>query len=225
MSKVDKGTDDLLFFADEGGAWQVGVDWRNVLPAWFRVLSATVGPSEYAQRITTVLKHYYKHGRICSPLRATLRRPRNAWLYWNASPPQRYLCCIGAFSFRSIEQSGFGSGLCPSMTSEYDSTIHCCNQVNPLFTKQISPRLADIESHPVFQVSRLSTRCAGREWKSCHPPLSDRTDSQGRFVHTSGICLAASAKESDRGLSSARSRGRRGEPCRPSIPFPMRLSG
>jgi hypothetical protein len=35
-----------------------------VLPAWFRVLSATTGPSDYAQRITTVLKRHYKHGRI-----------------------------------------------------------------------------------------------------------------------------------------------------------------
>jgi hypothetical protein len=40
------------------------VDWENVLPAWFRVLSATAGPSEYAQRITTVLKRHYEHGRI-----------------------------------------------------------------------------------------------------------------------------------------------------------------
>jgi hypothetical protein len=39
------------------------VDWENVLPAWFRVLSATAGPSDYAQRITTVLNRHYKHGR------------------------------------------------------------------------------------------------------------------------------------------------------------------
>lgn len=36
--------------ADEGGSWKVGVEWESVLPAWFRVLSATVGPAEYAQR-------------------------------------------------------------------------------------------------------------------------------------------------------------------------------
>jgi hypothetical protein len=31
--KVDECNDDILFFADEGGSWQVGVDWENVLPA------------------------------------------------------------------------------------------------------------------------------------------------------------------------------------------------
>jgi hypothetical protein len=55
LSKIDEGTDDILFFADEGGSWQIGVHWENVLPAWFRVLSATAGPSEYARRITTFI--------------------------------------------------------------------------------------------------------------------------------------------------------------------------
>jgi hypothetical protein len=64
LSKIDEGTDDILFFADEGGSWEVGVDWENVLPAWFKVLSATAGPSEYTQGITTVLERHYKHGRI-----------------------------------------------------------------------------------------------------------------------------------------------------------------
>lgn len=27
---------DVIFFADEGGSWQVGVDWERVLPPWFR---------------------------------------------------------------------------------------------------------------------------------------------------------------------------------------------
>jgi len=40
------------------------VDWKKVLPAWFRALSATAGPSEYAQRIATLLNRHYKHGRV-----------------------------------------------------------------------------------------------------------------------------------------------------------------
>jgi hypothetical protein len=59
LGKIDECTDDILFFADEGGSWQVGVDRENVLPAWFRVLSATAGPSEYARSITTLLKRHY----------------------------------------------------------------------------------------------------------------------------------------------------------------------
>ena len=35
-----------------------------MLPVWFKVLSATAGPSEYARGITTVLKRHYKHGRV-----------------------------------------------------------------------------------------------------------------------------------------------------------------
>jgi len=64
LSKIDEGNDDILFFADEGGSWQVGVDWEKVLPAWFRVLSATAGPSEYAQRITTLPKRHHQYGWI-----------------------------------------------------------------------------------------------------------------------------------------------------------------
>jgi len=54
--------DDVIFFADEGGSWQVGVDWEKVLPAWMKVLSATAGPEEYAQRVTWVLEHHDRYG-------------------------------------------------------------------------------------------------------------------------------------------------------------------
>jgi len=64
LSKIDEGNDDILFFADEGGSWQVGVDWEELLPAWFRVLSATAGPSEYEERITTLLNRHHQYGRI-----------------------------------------------------------------------------------------------------------------------------------------------------------------
>jgi hypothetical protein len=64
LNQIDQCTDDILFFADEGGSWALGVDWENVLPAWFKVLSATAGPSEYAQRINTLLKRHYEYGRI-----------------------------------------------------------------------------------------------------------------------------------------------------------------
>ena len=64
LNQIDECTDDILFFADEGGSWAVGVDWENVLPAWFKVLSATAGSSEYAQRITTLLKRHDEYGRI-----------------------------------------------------------------------------------------------------------------------------------------------------------------
>jgi len=53
---------DVIVFADEGGSWQVGVDWEEVLPPWMKVLSATAGPEEYAQRVTWVLEHHDRYG-------------------------------------------------------------------------------------------------------------------------------------------------------------------
>jgi hypothetical protein len=34
-----------------------------VLPAWFKVLSLTAQPQEYAQRITAMLTRHYHYGR------------------------------------------------------------------------------------------------------------------------------------------------------------------
>ena len=63
LNHIDKGHDDVIFFADEGGSWQVGVDWAKVLPVWFKVLSATAEPEEYAERITALLCYHYGYGR------------------------------------------------------------------------------------------------------------------------------------------------------------------
>jgi len=63
LDHIDECRDDVIFFADEGGSWQVGVDWTKVLPVWFKVLSATAGPEEYAERITAMLSCHYSYGR------------------------------------------------------------------------------------------------------------------------------------------------------------------
>src|SRR5713226_8797221 len=63
LNHIDKGDGDVIFFADEGGSWQVGVDWARVLPVWFRLLSATAAPEEYANRITALLSCHYSYGR------------------------------------------------------------------------------------------------------------------------------------------------------------------
>jgi hypothetical protein len=61
LDHVDDCLDDIVFFADEAGSWQVGIDWENVLPAWFRALSTTAAPGEYAARITALLKNHYNY--------------------------------------------------------------------------------------------------------------------------------------------------------------------
>jgi hypothetical protein len=63
LNHIDECHDDVIFFGDEGGSWQVGVDWAKVLPVWFKVLSATAEPVEYAERISALLSCHYSYGR------------------------------------------------------------------------------------------------------------------------------------------------------------------
>jgi hypothetical protein len=63
LSHIDEGRADVIFFADEGGSWQVGVNWAEVLPVWFKALSATAEPDDYAKRIKEMLSRHYSYGR------------------------------------------------------------------------------------------------------------------------------------------------------------------
>jgi len=63
LDQIDECRVDIVFFADEAGSWQVGVDWETVLPAWFKVLSATTGPEEYASRVPSLLSRHYRYAR------------------------------------------------------------------------------------------------------------------------------------------------------------------
>ncbi len=55
LRHIDQGHDDIIFFADEAGSWQVGVDWREVLPAYFACLAGTAAPDEYGLRVKAVV--------------------------------------------------------------------------------------------------------------------------------------------------------------------------
>jgi hypothetical protein len=63
LGRFDDGDDRMVFFADEGRSWMVGVDWKRVLPAWFWVLSATADPAEYARRFETFVGRYCNYQR------------------------------------------------------------------------------------------------------------------------------------------------------------------
>ncbi len=58
LDSLEDGTGEGIFFAEEGGSWMVGVDWKKVLPAWFRVLAATAAPAEFAQRTEAMVRHH-----------------------------------------------------------------------------------------------------------------------------------------------------------------------
>jgi hypothetical protein len=61
---IDECNDDVVFFADEAGAWQIGVDWRTVLPAWFRCLAKTLEPADYARLVRKAIDDFEPHARV-----------------------------------------------------------------------------------------------------------------------------------------------------------------
>lgn len=60
---IDEAHGDVIFFADEGGAWAIGVDFRRVFPAWFRCLARSTSPDEYARRVVEVVDALEEHDR------------------------------------------------------------------------------------------------------------------------------------------------------------------
>ncbi|MFZ4580272.1 MAG: hypothetical protein ACOYOB_17960, partial [Myxococcota bacterium] len=63
LSQIDECRDDIVFFADEGGSWQAGVNWPAVIPAWCRCLAATATPEEYAAAVVKVIDEFARHDR------------------------------------------------------------------------------------------------------------------------------------------------------------------
>lgn len=58
LNEIDECRDDIIFFADEAGSWQVGVDWDKVIPCYFKSLAAVANPSEYAKCIISLVKNH-----------------------------------------------------------------------------------------------------------------------------------------------------------------------
>ena len=63
LRRIDECMDDIIFFADEGGSWQVGVDWRVVLPAYFQSLAATSEPKEFAEHSINTIEDFAEYDR------------------------------------------------------------------------------------------------------------------------------------------------------------------
>lgn len=60
---IDEYHDDVIFFADEAGSWQVGVDWEKVMPALFLCLARTTEPDDYARQVVQVVEEFDEHDR------------------------------------------------------------------------------------------------------------------------------------------------------------------
>ena len=58
LRQIDEDPDSVVFFADEAGSWQVGVNWRAALPAYFQCLAASSAGEEFAREVDRALADF-----------------------------------------------------------------------------------------------------------------------------------------------------------------------
>jgi hypothetical protein len=63
LHHIDECHDDVVFFADEGGSYEVFVDWKKVLPVYFAILAGAVTPEEYAGVISCLINDFVPYDR------------------------------------------------------------------------------------------------------------------------------------------------------------------
>lgn len=63
LRHIDEGQDDVIFFADEGSSWDVGVHWRVAFPAYFRCLAETATAEEFARTVDQAITDFADHDR------------------------------------------------------------------------------------------------------------------------------------------------------------------
>jgi hypothetical protein len=63
LRHIDEGHDDVIFFADEGGSWQIGIDWRSVFPPYFRCLAETAAAEDFARSVDQAIEDFAEHDR------------------------------------------------------------------------------------------------------------------------------------------------------------------
>ncbi len=63
LRRIDEDPDSVVFFADEAGSWQVGVDWRQTLPAYFRCLAETASGDDFARAVDRTITDFSDYER------------------------------------------------------------------------------------------------------------------------------------------------------------------
>ena len=63
LRRIDECRDDVIFFADEAGSWQVGVDWGSALPGYFRCLADTASAEEFDREVDRTISDFVNHDR------------------------------------------------------------------------------------------------------------------------------------------------------------------
>ncbi|MGH7630734.1 MAG: hypothetical protein ACREOF_15385 [Gemmatimonadales bacterium] len=63
LRRIDEDPDSVVFFADEAGSWQVGVDWRAALPAYFRCLADGTSGDDFAREVHRAISDFADYER------------------------------------------------------------------------------------------------------------------------------------------------------------------
>ena len=63
LRRLDRDPDSVVFFADEGGSWQVGVGWRAALPAYFRCLADGTPAEDFAREVDRTIRDFAHYER------------------------------------------------------------------------------------------------------------------------------------------------------------------
>ena len=63
LRHIDECHDDVIFFADEAGSWQVDVDWRATLAGYFQCLADTASPEDFVHEVHRVIKDFAEYER------------------------------------------------------------------------------------------------------------------------------------------------------------------
>ncbi|HXO31664.1 MAG TPA: hypothetical protein VN901_04930 [Candidatus Acidoferrales bacterium] len=63
LRRLDSDPDSVVFFADERGSWQVGVDWRPALAAYFRCLADGAPAEHIAREVDRAITDFADHDR------------------------------------------------------------------------------------------------------------------------------------------------------------------
>ena len=91
LRRIDDG-EDFIFFADEAGSWQVGVEYEEIFPAYFAALAATANATDYATRVLELVNKYQTYHRdkhLRSARRAASPEQRAALQEHETSKPKR----------------------------------------------------------------------------------------------------------------------------------------
>jgi hypothetical protein len=66
LRDIDRCETDIVFWADEPGTWQLGVDWTRVLSPYFRCLRSIVTLQEFGERANAVIGEFAP-GKVRAP--------------------------------------------------------------------------------------------------------------------------------------------------------------